>query len=78
MSCVKACPLPADRWTAATSPVMVAVGAKSESFFHSGAKALTGTLPVVEYRSLDGLDHSAVLMAPEPLAAAIRQFLAHP
>jgi pimeloyl-ACP methyl ester carboxylesterase len=67
-------PLPADRWTPATSPAMVAVGAKSEPFFHSGAKALTGRLPRVEYRSLDGLDHSSVLMAPEALAAAIRQF----
>ena len=67
-------PLPADRWASATSPGMVAVGAKSEPFFHSGAKALTGRLPAMEYRSLDGLDHSAVLMAPEALAAAIRQF----
>lgn len=68
-------PLPADRWTSAISPAMVAVGAKSEPFFHSGAKALTLRLPAVEYRSLDGLDHSAVLMAPETLAATIRQFL---
>jgi pimeloyl-ACP methyl ester carboxylesterase len=68
-------PLPADRWTSATSPAIVAVGAKSEPFFHSGAKALTGRLPAVGYRSLDGLDHSAVPMAPEALAAAIRQFL---
>jgi len=67
-------PLPEDRWTSTTSPVMVAVGAKSEPFFHSGAKALIGRLPAVEYRSVDGLDHSAVLMAPEALAAAIRQF----
>jgi len=67
-------PLPVDRWALATSPAMVAVGAKSEAFFHSGAKALTARLPAVEYRSLDGLDHSAVLMAPEALAAAIRQF----
>src|SRR5215472_11876751 len=69
-------PLPSDRWSRATSPTMVAVGAKSEPFFHNGAKALTGMLPAVEYRSLDGLDHSAVLMAPQALAAAIRQYFA--
>jgi pimeloyl-ACP methyl ester carboxylesterase len=67
-------PLPADRWAPATPSAMVAVGARSEPFFHSGAKALIGRLPAVEYRSVDGLDHSAVLMAPDALAAAIRQF----
>ncbi len=67
-------PLPVDRWSAATSPALVAVGARSEQFFHSGANALTGRLPGAEYRSLDGLDHSAVLVAPAPPAAAMRQF----
>jgi pimeloyl-ACP methyl ester carboxylesterase len=67
-------PLPAHRWAPTTSPTMVAVGAKSEPFFHTGAKALTGVLPGAQYRSLEGLDHSAVLMAPETIAAAIRQF----
>jgi pimeloyl-ACP methyl ester carboxylesterase len=67
-------PLPADRWSRTTSPVMVAVGMKSEAFFHNGAKALTAMLPAAEYRSLDGLDHSAVLMGPQALAAAIRQY----
>lgn len=66
--------LPADRWSRAISPAMVAVGAKSEAFFHNGAKALTGMLPAAQYRSLDGLDHSAVLMAPQALAAAIRRY----
>jgi pimeloyl-ACP methyl ester carboxylesterase len=54
--------LPRDRWSKATAPKMVAVGAKSEPFFQSGAKALAGVLPSVSYESLDGLDHSAVLM----------------
>ena len=70
-------PLPSDRWSRATSPAMVAVGAKSEAFFHSGAKALTALLPAVEYRSLDGLDHSAVLMSPQALAAIIREYFAN-
>ena len=70
-------PLPPDRWSRTTSPAMVAVGAKSEAFFHNGAKALAGMLPAAEYRSLNGLDHSAVLMAPQALAIAIRQYFAN-
>jgi pimeloyl-ACP methyl ester carboxylesterase len=69
-------PLPRGRWCHATAPTMVAVGAKSEPFFHSGAKALAGLLPTVSYKSLDGLDHSAVLMAPQAIATALRQFFA--
>jgi len=69
-------PLPPDRWSRGTSPTMVAVGAKSEAFFHNGAEALTGMLPGSEYRSLEGLDHSAVLMAPQALASAIREYFA--
>jgi pimeloyl-ACP methyl ester carboxylesterase len=69
-------PLPSDRWSRAIAPAMVAVGAKSEPFFHNGAKALAGILPAVEYRPLDGLDHSAVLMAPQALAAAICHYFA--
>jgi pimeloyl-ACP methyl ester carboxylesterase len=71
-------PLPAHRWATATAPTLVAVGAKSEPFFHTGAKALTGILPAAQYRSLDGLDHGAVLMAPQDLAAAIREYLSKP
>jgi hypothetical protein len=69
-------PLPANRWSAATPQTMVAVGAKSEPFFHSGAKALSRVLPSAEYRSLEGLDHSSPLMAAERLAAAVRRFFA--
>ncbi len=67
-------PLPLNRWSQATAPALVAVGSKGEPFFHSGAKALAGRLTAAQYRSLDGLDHSAVLMAPEALAAAVREF----
>jgi pimeloyl-ACP methyl ester carboxylesterase len=69
-------PLPSDRWSRETPPAMVAVGAKSEAFFHNGAKALTAVLPTAEYESLDGLDHSAVLMAAQALAPAIGQYFA--
>jgi len=67
-------PLPHDRWSHLKAPAMVAVGAKSEAFFHSGAKALVALLPGVTYKSLDDLDHSAVLMAPQVLANSLRRF----
>jgi pimeloyl-ACP methyl ester carboxylesterase len=66
-------PLPAKRW-AAQAPTLVMVGGKSEPFFHAGAKALASVLPNAQYRSLDGRDHSAVMMAPKDIAAAIDGF----
>lgn len=67
-------PLPAKRWVDTTAPTLVVVGSKSESFFHSGAKALTEILPNAQYRSLQGQGHSAVLMAPKAIADAMEQF----
>lgn len=67
-------PLPSGRWSQVTAPTMVAVGAKSEPFFHAGAKALTRLLPNVTYEPLDGLDHSAVLVTPHELATKSLQF----
>ena len=56
--------LPVERWAHDTMPTMVAVGSRSEVFFHTGARALAASLPQGTYRSLDGRDHSAVLFAP--------------
>jgi pimeloyl-ACP methyl ester carboxylesterase len=67
-------PLPAGRWAADTAPTLVAVGSRSEAFFHLGAQALAGMLPNARYNSLEGLDHSAVLFAPTGLAAAAQRF----
>ncbi len=69
-------PLLPDRWSDVNAPTMVAVGAKSELFFHTGAKSLIGLIPAATYKSLDGLDHSAVLMAPQKIGSAAIQFLA--
>jgi pimeloyl-ACP methyl ester carboxylesterase len=68
-------PLPAKRWTLAQAPTLVMVGGKSEAFFHTGAKALAELLPDAQYRSLEGRDHSAVMMAPKDIAAAIEEFV---
>jgi pimeloyl-ACP methyl ester carboxylesterase len=67
-------PLPAERWAHVTSPTMVMVGSKSEAFFHDGAKALASLIPSVQYASLEGHDHSAILMAAKALADAAGQF----
>jgi pimeloyl-ACP methyl ester carboxylesterase len=67
-------PLPAKRWVLATAPTLVMVGGKSEAFFHNGAKALTEMLPNAQYRILESRGHSAVLMAPKAIAAAVEQY----
>lgn len=67
-------PLPPGRWAAAAAPTLVVVGGKSEAFFHSGAKQLDSLLPNVKYQVLQGRGHSAVMMAPKDMAAAIRTF----
>jgi pimeloyl-ACP methyl ester carboxylesterase len=67
-------PLPVKRWAATTAPTLVVVGGQSEAFFHHGAQALTETLPIAQYRSLEGRDHAAVLMAPKAIADAMQQF----
>jgi pimeloyl-ACP methyl ester carboxylesterase len=67
-------PLPVNRWAPTTAPTLVMVGSKSEPFFHNGAKSLAAILPNAQYRSLEGRSHSAVLMAPQSIAAAVEQF----
>ena len=71
-------PLPVKRWASATAAILVLVGGKSEAFFHSGAQALTEILPDAQYRSLPGRGHSAVLMAPQAIAAAAEPFFIDP
>lgn len=66
-------PLPMQRWISNTTPTLVMVGSRSESFFHSGAKELAGILPHAEYRSLVGGNHGSVLSG-QKLAAAVEQF----
>ena len=67
-------PLPAERWASTQAPTLVMVGGKSEAFFHNGAKALTDILPDAQYRVLEDKDHSAVIMAPKAIAAALVEF----
>jgi pimeloyl-ACP methyl ester carboxylesterase len=66
--------LPSSRWIRTIAPTMVMVGSKSEAFFHNGAKALIGLLTNAQYRSLEGRDHSAVVMASKTIADEVEQF----
>ena len=68
-------PLPAERWKNVGLPVKVAVGSRSEPFFHSGAKGLVEILPSARYESLTGLNHGALLMAPAALGKDVQEFL---
>ncbi|WP_336207100.1 alpha/beta fold hydrolase [Nonomuraea sp. LPB2021202275-12-8] len=68
-------PLDADPWSAATVPTLVLTGGKSPAGFHDAGRALTGVLPDAEHRTLPGLNHGAVVMAPKRLAPALVRFL---
>lgn len=68
-------PLPVERWKDTSLPIKVAVGSRSEPFFHSGAKELVRILPSTEYQSLPGLNHGALLLAPAALGRDVQDFL---
>lgn len=67
-------PLPTDRWHIEV-PIAVAVGGNEEEFIRRGAAALAALLPNVTVLTLEGQDHSAFWIAPEPVAEQLRAFL---
>ncbi|MFF2378264.1 alpha/beta fold hydrolase [Streptomyces xiamenensis] len=69
-------PLDADEWSSVTSGTLVLTGGKSPAGFHRAARALTEVVPHAEHRTLDGLNHGAVVMAPKKLAPSLVAFLA--
>ncbi|MEU5884853.1 alpha/beta fold hydrolase [Spirillospora sp. NPDC047279] len=69
-------PLAPDPWSKVTAPALVLTGGKSPTGFHDAARALTGILPDARHRTLPGLHHGAVVMAPKKLAPALADFLA--
>ncbi|MEV0926021.1 alpha/beta fold hydrolase [Streptomyces spongiicola] len=68
-------PLEATVWSAAKVRTLVLTGGKSAAGFQRAARALAGVLPDAEHRTLDGLDHGAVVMAPRKLAPVLVDFL---
>jgi hypothetical protein len=49
-------------------------GGKSEAFFHSGAKALTGVLAHGEHRVLPKQHHGSVAMASPSIVETLANF----
>lgn len=68
-------PLEAGVWSAAKVRTLVLTGGKSATGFQRAARALAGVLPDAEHRTLDGLNHGAVVMAPRKLAPSLVEFL---
>lgn len=64
--------LPASRWII-NVPTVIMIGENSETLFYDAAHALTKLLPKATIFTLAGQDHSAVIMAPELLAKAIKE-----
>jgi pimeloyl-ACP methyl ester carboxylesterase len=67
-------PLPTARWASASTPTLVLTGAKSEEFFHNGAKALATMLPAAEHRVVERQGHAAVVMGSKALAPILTAF----
>ena len=63
-------PLPADRWSAVTTPVLVAVGGKSPAWLQHGTAALAEALPNACYTSLAGQTHMVRAKALAPVLAS--------
>ncbi|GGX29177.1 alpha/beta fold hydrolase [Streptomyces lomondensis] len=68
-------PLDPDEWKGAAVPIRVLTGSKSPAAFQRAASALTQILPQADHRSLPGLNHGAVVMAPKKIAPPITEFL---
>ncbi|HEY4569773.1 MAG TPA: alpha/beta hydrolase [Kribbella sp.] len=64
-------PLPADRWSAVTVPVLVMHGDKTWPTLVSGAEAMAAHLPTATLKVLPGENHST---EPATLADALREF----
>ncbi|WP_228990468.1 alpha/beta fold hydrolase [Streptomyces sp. DH8] len=68
-------PLDEGEWKGVDVPTLVLTGGKSPAAFRRAAGALAGILPKAEHRTLPGLNHGAVVMAPKKVAPEIIRFL---
>jgi pimeloyl-ACP methyl ester carboxylesterase len=64
-------PLPADRWTAATMPTLVADGGRSPAHMRNSAAAVAAVLPNARYETVPGQTH---LVRAKALAPVLRDF----
>ncbi|MFH8880538.1 alpha/beta fold hydrolase [Streptomyces californicus] len=68
-------PLDAGEWEGVDVPTRVLTGGKSPAAFQRAAGALAGILPQADHRTLPGLNHGAVVMAPKKIAPEVVRFL---
>ncbi|MFI0142828.1 alpha/beta fold hydrolase [Streptomyces globisporus] len=68
-------PLAAEEWSGVKVPTQVLTGGKSPAAFGRAARALAEILPHADHRTLPGLNHGAVVMAPKKIAPEVIRFL---
>jgi pimeloyl-ACP methyl ester carboxylesterase len=68
-------PLDAEEWKGVAVPTRVLTGGKSAAAFQRAALAVTQILPQADHRTLPGLNHGAVVMAPRKIAPQIIEFI---
>ncbi|QNE79678.1 alpha/beta fold hydrolase (plasmid) [Streptomyces finlayi] len=68
-------PLDAEEWKAVAARTRVLTGGKSPAAFQRAARAVVEILPQADHRTLPGLNHGAVVMAPRKLAPPIIEFI---
>ncbi|MFF5393310.1 alpha/beta fold hydrolase [Streptomyces sp. NPDC013012] len=68
-------PLDAEEWKGVTVRTRVLTGGKSPVAFQRAALAVTEILPQADHRTLPGLNHGAVVMAPRKIAPQIIEFI---
>ncbi|MFG3352681.1 alpha/beta fold hydrolase [Streptomyces sp. NPDC048001] len=68
-------PLDAEEWKGVAVRTRVLTGGRSPAAFRRAALAVTEILPQADHRSLPGLNHGAVVMAPRKIASQITEFI---
>lgn len=68
-------PLNAEEWKGVAVRTRVLTGGKSPAAFRRAALAVTEILPQADRRTLPGLNHGAVVMAPRKIAPQIIEFI---
>ncbi|MEV5158724.1 alpha/beta hydrolase [Streptomyces sp. NPDC053728] len=68
-------PLDAEEWKGVAVRTRVLTGGKSPAAFQRSALAVTEILPQADHRTLPGLNHGAVVMAPRRIAPQIIEFI---
>ncbi|WP_309032193.1 alpha/beta fold hydrolase [Streptomyces alfalfae] len=68
-------PLDAEEWKGAGVRTRVLTGGKSPAAFQRAALAVTEILPQADHRTLPGLNHGSVVMAPKKIAPQIIEFI---